>query len=110
MTTLQIENAILDIVDNAGDMTRSDLQGCVEALARRITPSIMDKKNITAIIREVAVRTETLVNDGKMTFDEVSEEINSMADQAAIDIFEKHQPIKDSTLNRMADIATPDQV
>lgn len=32
MTSLELENAILDIVDNADDMTRSDLQGVVMAL------------------------------------------------------------------------------
>jgi hypothetical protein len=36
MTRLELENAILDIVDNADDMPRGDLQGVVEALAREV--------------------------------------------------------------------------
>ena len=40
MTQLEIENAILDIIDNAHEMPRSDIQGVVEALAIKITKEI----------------------------------------------------------------------
>ena len=36
MTNLEIENAILDIIDNRDDFTRGDLQGIVEALVMKI--------------------------------------------------------------------------
>lgn len=38
MTTL--ENKILDIIDNAHDMTRSDLQGAIEALCKQLASKI----------------------------------------------------------------------
>lgn len=37
MTKEQIEEAILQLIDNAEEMTRSDVQGAVEALAMQIT-------------------------------------------------------------------------
>ncbi len=37
MKKTQIENAILDLIDHADEMTRSDLQGAVEALVIKIT-------------------------------------------------------------------------
>jgi len=35
-TKEELENEILDIIDNADDMTRSDLQGVVSALVSKI--------------------------------------------------------------------------
>ncbi len=39
MTRLELENEILELVDNQNDLTRSDLQGIVMALAQRAISS-----------------------------------------------------------------------
>lgn len=36
MTQEQIENEILDLIDNSNDITRSDMQGLVSVLVRKI--------------------------------------------------------------------------
>lgn len=36
LNKVELENEILDIIDNADDMTRSDLQGVVSALVSKI--------------------------------------------------------------------------
>lgn len=36
MTTLQLENAILEFCDTADDYTRSDLQGVVSAFVQKV--------------------------------------------------------------------------
>lgn len=36
MTRLELENAILDIIDSADDLPRGDLQGVVEALVMQV--------------------------------------------------------------------------
>ena len=37
---MKLSDQILDLIDNANDMTRSDLQGCTEALAMQLVAQV----------------------------------------------------------------------
>lgn len=49
MTSTEISNAILELIDNADGFTRSDLQGVVDALALRISDGMVPKYGLPHI-------------------------------------------------------------
>jgi len=51
-------------------------------------PYKLNKTKMEEIIRGVAVRTMDLMNDGKMTSDEINNEISTMSELAAEDIMD----------------------